>query len=118
MGNQAEKDGQDYQTNAVETQIDDLQRKLAGCEARYNLLVTGCYISCAINQTRTRPGFAITFLSDEDQPRQAGEHKPVEHQMKVFGDNEPTTAKELLEQEIEQLKITKQSLILSEENLI
>ena len=113
-----EKHGQNDHTN-VETQIEDLQRKLAGCEACYNLLVTACYISSAINHTRTRPKYAITFLSDQDQPRQA-EYKPVEHQMKVFAEDviELTTAKELLEQEIEQLKITKQGLILSEENLI
>ena len=69
-----EKLGQDDQTNALalETRIEDLQRKLAGCEACYKLLVTACYISCAINHVRTRPSFAITLLSDEDkQQRQA-----------------------------------------------
>ena len=81
--------------------IEDLRAELSCLSNCYNLLVTACYISCAINHARAGTGAAITLLSDQDQS---------EHQPKQSGNELELDTREQLEKEIELLKIDKQKI--------
>ncbi len=92
--------------------IENLRAELSCLSNCYNLLVTACYISCAINHARPGPGYAITLLSDQDQSRLQTQHQP-----KHSGNELDLETREQLQQEIELLKIVKQKLIFSEEKI-
>ena len=92
--------------------IDNLRAELSCLSNCYNLLVTACYISCAINHARPGPGYAITLLSDQDQSRLQTQHQPENS-----GNELDLETRDQLQQEMELLKIVKQKLIFSKENI-
>ena len=96
----------------AEKAIDNLRAELSYLSNCYNLLVTACYISCAINHARPGPGYAITLLSDQDQSRLQTQNQPENS-----GNELDPETRDQLQQEMELLKIIKQKLIFSKENI-
>ena len=96
----------------AEKAIDNLRAELCCLSNCYNLLVTACYISCAINHARPGPGYAITLLSDQDQSRLQTQNQPENS-----GNELDPETRDQLQQEMELLKIIKQKLIFSKENI-
>ena len=96
----------------AEKAIENLRAELCCLSNCYNLLVTACYISCAINHARPGPGYAITLLSDQDQSRLQTQNQPENS-----GNELDPETRDQLQQEMELLKIIKQKLIFSKENI-